>query len=145
MKQSLIKQTATAIKSTHTQLVRGNQPVQKQTSNTTKRPAEDEHMGPRTSSGNTSHKSSLHRSSSLPCFCYAACSDHWLVTVMIPCSLSGTFFRPEVYARYIQLLKGHAEHAENLEDLQVWLTCCYHSVLMILCPLYRMYIFLRHF
>ena len=40
----------------------------------------------------------------------------------LPCSLSGIFFRPEVYARYIQLQRGHAGHTEDLQDLQVWLT-----------------------
>ena len=55
MKQSLIKQTATAIKSTHTQLAKGKQPVEKQTIYATKPRTESEHLEADISSGNTWH------------------------------------------------------------------------------------------
>ena len=125
MKQSLMKQTATAIKSAQSHLAKSQQPVQRLTSSTTKSRPENEEDATYTSTG-------IHMHSGPSTNTVVATNTRMLpvqITVIssvrsIACDLSGTFFRPEDYASYLQLLRGQAEYAENLEDFQVKLTPC---------------------
>lgn len=132
-----MKQTATAIKIAHSQMAKGKQPAKKQTSCAVQAHANGDQNVALSTSGMHSaltYPPVFSLMSGYACLPYTPKTQqpkHCLLRFV-----SGTFFRPEVYSNYMQLLRAPAENNQLLEDLQVqqWptlLRCIHHWTLMV--------------